>query len=214
MTIPARGVGGDFFVGQAVTATRLVYALGDVSGKGVPAGLVASSLQARLEALALHGAGSAADVVADVNRTLHERSETARFATLAYLELDTSNGAMTVINAGHPPVMVVGRTGVLTIAESTGPALGVLPDASFKSETFALAPGDTVVLYSDGVTEAFDADGREFGEDALRQLLPGMIHEPAGQVCHRILDAVRHHISGTRATDDVTVLVLKRVGEA
>ena len=214
MTIPARGVGGDFFVGQAVTATRVVYALGDVSGKGVPAGLVASSLQARLEALALHGAGSAAEVVADVNRALHERSETARFATLAYLELDAYIGEMTVINAGHLPVMVLGRSGVLTMAESTGPALGVLPDAAFRAQTLALAPGDSVVLYSDGVTEAFDADDHEFGEDALRRLLPALIHETASQVCHRILDAVRQHTSGTRATDDVTVMVLKRIGRA
>ena len=117
-------------------------------------------------------------------------------------------------NAGHLPVLMLGETGVLRIAESTGPALGVLPNASFRSDTLALAPGDTVVLYSDGVTEAFDADGSEFGEETLRRLLPSLIHEGAAQVCHHILDAVRRHTSGTRATDDVTVMAVKRLGGA
>lgn len=213
MTLPARGVGGDFFLGQVITPSRVAFALGDVSGKGMPAGLVASSLQSRLEAVAQHTSGSAADVVADVNRALFERTAADRFATLAYLELDASAHHMTIVNAGHLPVLVLGAGGGLRIAASTGPALGILPDSAFRGETFDLAPGDSVVSYSDGVTEAFDPDGAELGDDGLRQIVAASAGLAAAAQCQHVLDAVRHHIRGGPATDDVTVMVVKRTQE-
>lgn len=212
ITVPARGVGGDFFVGQPISATRVAFGLGDVSGKGVPAGLVASSLQARLEAVAFHGGGTAADVVGDLNRVLCERSESARFATLAYLELDIASHRVTIVNAGHLPVLAVAADGEVRRVSSSGPALGILPRAQFDSETQSLAAGDTVVLYSDGVTEAFDPDGREFGDAALEQQLRRLTGEPAAAICRAVCDAVRIHTGGAPPTDDVTVMVLRRGG--
>jgi sigma-B regulation protein RsbU (phosphoserine phosphatase) len=214
VTIPARGVGGDFFVGQPITPRRVAFALGDVSGKGVPAGLVASSVQARLEAVALHGAGSAAEVVADVNRVLCERSDAARFATLAYLELDPVDHRLTVVNAGHPAVLTIGVHGEIRRSPASGPALGILPAARFAADTAAIAAGDTVVLYSDGVTEAFDLEGGEFGEARLEAELRRVAVEPAAAICRSVCEAVRRHTGGAAATDDVTVMVLKRAGAA
>ena len=212
ITIPARGVGGDFFVGQPISPSRVAFGLGDVSGKGVPAGLVASSLQARLEAVALHTSGTAAEVVADVNRVLCERSDAARFATLAYLELDTDAHHVTIVNAGHLPVLTIAADGTIRRAAASGPALGILPLARFDSETQRLAAGDTVVLYSDGVTEAFDADDREFGDTALEEQLQRLSGKPAAAICRAVCDAVRTHTHGTRPSDDVTVMVLRRAG--
>ncbi len=168
ITLPARGVGGDFFVGQPISATRVAFALGDVSGKGMPAGLVASSLQARLEAVALHGGGTAADVVADVNRALCERSEAARFATLAYLELDIASHRLTVVNAGHLPVLCRRRRrrGRVARPRPARPSASCR-DAQFDSETQSTLRLVIGGPYSDGVTEAFDPDGREFGDDGL-----------------------------------------------
>jgi sigma-B regulation protein RsbU (phosphoserine phosphatase) len=211
LTLPARGVGGDFFVGQGVTPDRVVYALGDVSGKGLPAGLVASSLQARLEAVATHGAGSAAEIVAGVNRVLCERSETSRFATLAYLMLDTARHQLTIVNAGHPPALVIspGREPILVAA--TAPALGIMPDALVESREITLAPGELILLYSDGVTEAFDADDVEFGDERLASLVTAHLDQPAAAICQAVVNDVRSHAVGGVATDDVTVLVIRRL---
>lgn len=211
LTLPARGVGGDFFVGQAVTPDRLVFALGDVSGKGLPAGLVASSLQARLEAVATHGAGSAADIVAGVNRVLCERSETSRYATLAYLMLDTARHRLTIVNAGHPPAFIISQGRDPLLVAATAPALGIMPEALVESREVALAPGDHLVLYSDGVTEAFDADEVEFGEDRLARLVAAHLDQPAATICQAVVNEVRRHAVGGVATDDVTVLVIRRL---
>lgn len=211
LTLPARGVGGDFFVGQAVTPDRLVFALGDVSGKGLPAGLVASSLQARLEAVATHGAGSAADIVAGVNRVLCERSETSRYATLAYLMLDTARHRLTIVNAGHPPAFIISQGRDPLLVAATAPALGIMPEALVESREVALAPGDLLVLYSDGVTEAFDADDVEFGEDRLARLVAAHLDQPAATICQAVVNEVRRHAVGGVATDDVTVLVIRRL---
>jgi sigma-B regulation protein RsbU (phosphoserine phosphatase) len=211
VTVPARGVGGDFFLGQMITLDRVVLALGDVSGKGMPAGLVASSLQARLETVALHSRESPAELVADVNRTLCGRSDAARFATLAYLELDGRHNQLRLVNAGHLPVLAVAADGTITSLASTGPALGILTDARFPVQTLALANVVALVAYSDGVTEAFDEAGAEFGDTRLLQVVKRCTQETADAMCQAVLDAVRQHTRGARATDDITLLVVKRI---
>lgn len=210
LTVPARGVGGDFFLAQRLASTRIVLALGDVSGKGMPAGLVASNLQARLETVARHAGGSASDVVVDVNRTLCATSDAARFATLAYVELDPERNQMTVVNAGHLPILIVSPPADTELLSSTGPALGLLPDAAFTAHTRSLHDGATVVIYSDGVTEALDAEGDEFGEPRLLREIENNLHEPAAMLCQRVVDAVRSHTHGAPAADDITVMVIKR----
>lgn len=210
LTIPARGVGGDFFLAQHIGAHRLVLALGDVSGKGMSAGLVASSLQARIETAARHAAGSAGDIVSDVNRSLCQTSDAARFATLAYVELDLATHSIVVVNAGHLPAIVVGPDSAPVFLASTGPALGILPDACFESRTVEFASGAAIVLYSDGVTEALDQDGDEFGETRLVNVITAHASASAAQLCHAVLDARQRHGRHTTVADDVSVLVLKR----
>lgn len=208
LTLPARGVGGDFFVAQQIAADRFVLALGDVAGKGLPAGLVASSLQARLEAVARFAAGSASDVVADVNRALCSTSEGARFATLAYLELDTASGHITAVNAGHLPILVIGPDGRTAHFPSTAPALGLLPDATFPAQAVPVDVESTLLIYSDGVSEAFDAAGVEFGDEAVAAIVR-QSHASAAALCQHVADAVRQHLAGVGGHDDITVLALR-----
>ena len=210
LTLPARGVGGDFFVAQQIGPYRLVVALGDVSGKGMPAGLVASSLQARLETAARHASGSAGDIVSDVNKALFQTSDAARFATLAYVDLDLANHQTTIVNAGHLPAIVIQAGHAPTFLPSTGPALGILPNASFGARSFTLAEGASLVLYSDGVTEAFDQNGDEFGESRLVDVITGNGAARAAELCQAVMDARQYHARHTPASDDVTVLVVKR----
>jgi serine phosphatase RsbU (regulator of sigma subunit) len=210
LTVPARGVGGDFFLSQQVGPTRFVLALGDVSGKGMPAGIVASSLQARIEAVARHARGTASEVMTDVNRALCDTSEGARYATLAYLELDTERSRLLVINAGHPPLLVVTPDRPIRFIDSTAPALGLFPEGRFEACAVPLGDGAMVVSYSDGVTESLDPEGVEFAHDRLCAVVARYATGSASDVCNGIFAAVRAHVAGDRATDDVTVLVVKK----
>lgn len=222
-TVPARGVGGDFYLAQPLANGRFSLALGDVCGKGMPAGLIASSLQARLETTARRGEGSAADIIADVNRALSGTIESARFATLAYVEIDPPAGTLEIVNAGHLPLIVITPfdSGPQRVAQgepehtrelvsSTGPALGVLPDARYESHTIELPPGGVLVMYSDGVTEAMDEAGEEFGEAHLVEKIERHLSLTARELCRVLLDVARDFRGGQAATDDVTVMVIKR----
>lgn len=209
-TVAARGVGGDFFLAQPLTAERSVLALGDVSGKGMSAGLVASSLQARIETVARHRPGSAADVVSEVNRTLCATLDAQRFATLVYVEIEADTGRLLIVNAGHPAVLVLSPGGAPLRVSSGGPALGLLPDARFEMEPHTLAPGALAFIFSDGVTEAFDVGDEEFGEDRLVATLAAVAGASAADACEAVVAAVQAHARGTRPSDDLTVLAIKR----
>jgi len=209
LTRPARGVGGDFFIAQALTDQRVALALGDVAGKGVPAGLVASSLQARIEAVARYGAGTATDVVTSINRTLCITSDGARFATLTYLEVNAPSGDVTLVNAGHLPALLVSRDAAARYFVSTGPALGLLPEATFPAHHVTMQDGEMLVLISDGVTEAFSAEGEEYGDARLLEVVMAQGASSAALMCQAIVDDVRCHAPGPPG-DDLTVLVLKR----
>lgn len=210
LTRAARGVGGDFFVALQSSPERYVLALGDVAGKGLPASLVASSLQARLEAVARHAEGSASDVVADVNRMVCATSDASRFATLAYLELNAVSRELLMINAGHLPGILIAPDGSPTQFASTAPALGVLPHAVFPATRIAMPVGATLVIVSDGVTEAIDGNDEEFGEARLLNLLTDSAHARPAQICDAIVTAVRRHAPGVPG-DDLTVLALTRL---
>jgi sigma-B regulation protein RsbU (phosphoserine phosphatase) len=207
----ARGVGGDFFVAQQVASDRVVLALGDVAGKGLPASLVASSLQARIEAVARHATGAASEIVADVNRMLCATSDSGRFATLAYAEVNPSTSEITLVNAGHLPAIVLqGATAQYLAAR--GPALGLLPDATFAVQRVTMSPGATLVMYSDGLTESFNADGEEFGDARLFDILTTHASSSPDVICHALIDAARGHADGVPG-DDATVLALRRTLE-
>ena len=209
LTRAARGVGGDFFIAQQLASDRYALALGDVAGKGLPAGLVASSLQARIEAVGRHGPGAAADVVADVNQVLCATSDGARFATLTYLELNPETSLVTLVNAGHLPAILLSPDVGLERFPSTAPALGLLPQARFPVQHVTMARGGMLVIVSDGVTEAFNEADEEFGETRLIDVIERHAHANPAALCEALVQAVRQHAPGL-PSDDLTVLALKR----
>ncbi len=211
VTRPARGVGGDFFVGQQLPADRFVLALGDVAGKGMPAGLVASSLQARIETVAKHAGGSASEVVADVNRALCATSDGVRFATLAYVEIDRSLNQLVIVNAGHLPLLLMTPGRAPQYIASSAPALGLLPEALFPEQRVTMEDGATLIIYSDGVTESLDVAGDEYGDGRVLDELTGRDTEAAADICRAVVDGVGRYAGGDMAADDITVLVLKRL---
>jgi sigma-B regulation protein RsbU (phosphoserine phosphatase) len=209
-SLPARGVGGDFYDAFEIGGGLWGLLLGDVSGKGIAAGLVASAVQARVHTAARLARMAPAPLMAAVDRDVFETTGGVRYATAIYAALDTSTRQLTLVNAGHPAALVLDPTAnEVTRTGSTGPALGLLQDGEFSSVGLTLEPGAVLVAYTDGVNEARNDDDEEFGESRLISLLFESRHLPAADMCTRLLDAVRRHRGARQDQDDVTALVVK-----
>lgn len=208
-TLPARAVGGDFFDAQFL-GDALAFVLGDVSGKGMAAGLIASSVHARWQAALKQPGGDVAAMMAALNRDVLASTEGSRYATLVHGWLSPETGAVGFVNAGHPAAMRVGADGRWTAClEATAPAVGLLDGAEFASGACDLAIGDTLVLMSDGVTEARDAEGQDLDLGMVAAAV-GAGSGEAESIADAIIDAVRAHRGVDQTQDDVTVLVIRR----
>ena len=215
-SLPARGVGGDFYDLFAVepdNPDRWAVLLGDASGKGVAAGLVASAVQARMHTAARLAHLDPEALMAAVDRDVYATTDGARYATAVYGVLDVTRARLTLVNAGHPAALVLGADGSVRRLDATGPALGLIIAGMFGSHAVPMRPGDVFVAYSDGVSEACDASGTEFGDDRLVRVIESARHQPARDVCASVLDTIREHRGDQQDQDDVTVMVIKRSGE-
>jgi sigma-B regulation protein RsbU (phosphoserine phosphatase) len=211
-SLPARGVGGDFYDAFAIDGSTWALLLGDASGKGMAAGLVASAVQARVHTTACIARFAPEALMASVDREVYATTDGARYATAVYASLDAATRAITLVNAGHPAVLVLDpHTDTITPMHATGPALGLIEAGVFSSHTFTVPLGGVLVAYTDGVSEARDAMDAEFGDARLSALLADGCRLSAGQLCARILDSVRQHRGSRQDQDDVTALVMKAV---
>jgi sigma-B regulation protein RsbU (phosphoserine phosphatase) len=217
-SLPARGVGGDFFDlfliqgAQGALGAQGAWGilLGDASGKGVAAGLVASAVQARVHTAARLAHLDAQALMAAVDRDVYATTDGARYATAVYGVLAPATGAMTMVNAGHLPVLLLPHgAGEAVPVHATGPALGLIDAGTFESQSVTLTPGTVMLAYTDGVVDALDAGGDEFGGERLARLLAATRHLPAPHICTAILDAVRAHRGTQQDQDDVTVMAIK-----
>ena len=209
---PARNVGGDFFDVIILENGRLGLAVADVSDKGVPAALFMMSSRTLLKGSAI-GMGNPGGVLAEVNDLLTEDNETFMFVTVLYAVFDPDSGRLDYANGGHSNPLLVRPDGSSEELPLTGGiALGVMPELQYSESSITMDPGDTLILYTDGVSEAMNSDGEEFGVDRLRQIF--LDHPPtsARQANEAILDAVIRFADGYPQSDDVTCLVLRRVG--
>jgi serine phosphatase RsbU (regulator of sigma subunit) len=210
-SLPARGVGGDFYdLFPLARPGHWALLLGDASGKGVAAGLVASAVQARVNAAARHAGLEPAPLMAAVDRDVYATTDGARYATAIYAVLDTPNAALTIVNAGHPAVLVLPPQADRPMrVEASGPALGLIEAGGFASRAIDFAPGTVLLAVTDGATEAVDEAGRELGDDALEHLLIKLRAQSAAQICQAVLDAVGAHRGLEQDQDDVTAMVVK-----
>jgi serine phosphatase RsbU (regulator of sigma subunit) len=216
-SLAARGVGGDFYdlfhLDQAVTAgaqTSWAFLLGDASGKGVAAGLVASAVQARVNTAARLARLDPEELMAAVDRDVYASTDGARYATAIYGVLDPSSARLTLVNAGHPAALVLSQ--VKRTLTATGPALGLIEAGSFGSHSVKLTPGTIFVAYTDGVSEARNAADDEFGDDRLAHLIDQLRDDSASQICAGVLATIRDFRGARQDQDDVTVMVVKAVG--
>ena len=208
---PARSVSGDYYDFVALDSGHLGIAVGDVSGKGLPAALLMASLQGALRSLAPAGNGGPARLARDLNAQVHALTERNRFVTFFWAVLDGETGGLSWVNAGHNAPFVVRASGRIERLASGGPPLGVLAAPAYREERTSLARGDLLVVFTDGVTEAEDASEVEYGDERLGTL----VREAAGQgeaprdVCGRVLDAVEAFEAGAEQKDDITVVAAR-----
>jgi serine phosphatase RsbU (regulator of sigma subunit) len=204
---PCHEVGGDYWDVIPVDDHRWWIVVADVSGKGVPAGLVASNIQACLWS---HRSGSAplSTVISDVNEILSLLTRHRTYATLIAAEWNAAHETLTWINAGHPPLQVL-QEGVVQSYGATGRPIGLLPDQSYHSESVPLGGGDTVLFFTDGILEAGGLSGLdEFGLERIRACVAdgGGPHE----MIERLLNALSAHTEGQERDDDMTLVCLQR----
>jgi steroid delta-isomerase-like uncharacterized protein len=205
---PCRAIGGDFLDYFDLPNGAFAFTLGDVSGKGPPAALLAAKLQGILAAYS-KSVYAPSEMLTRVNEELSRRTIESRFATLLYGVL--CDGRMTYSSAGHNPPLVVGRSGVRRL-ERGGLILGAFPDTQFEEETVPLDPGDVLVVFSDGITEALNRDGDEFGEARLLSSITANCDTAAQTLLERILADVKEFSVGVEQSDDLTALVLRYTG--
>ena len=209
---PARNVGGDFFDVILLENGRLGLAVADVSDKGVPAALFMMSSRTLLKGTAI-GRGAPGDVLPEVNDLLTEDNEAFMFVTILYAVFDPDSGALTYANGGHNNPLLVHADGASEELPMTGGiALGVMPGLEYKESEVTLVPGDSLILYTDGVSEAMNSEGEEFGIDRLRKIFTKNPPSSARAANEAILQAVHDFAGETPQSDDVTCLVLRRVG--
>jgi steroid delta-isomerase-like uncharacterized protein len=205
-SFPCRTIGGDFLEFHDLQPLSLGVALGDVSGKGAPAALVAAMLHGMMT-MATDGFATPEILLHRLNVGLCRRQIDERYATVCYATL-TFDGRLAYSNAGHPPPLLVAGGDVRPLAAG-GPILGVFEDATFPSETLQLSPGDSVILYSDGVTEAPSSSGEDFGMSRLVEAAGTLAGASAPDLVAGLLASVNEFTAGTTSIDDATIAVLQ-----
>ncbi len=205
-----RTVGGDYYDFFACPDGKLALVVADVAGKGMPAALLMSSLQARVQVL-IEDPTELGALTARLNRLLAANCPSNRFITFFLGILDMVTGEMVYCNAGHNPPLVVRAGGHVDELAGGGPILGILPTVSYREHRCRIDPGDMIVLYSDGVTEAANAAEEEFGEQRLARLLVGLRDEPARTVIEKVNRAIVEFTGGAPPADDLTLVVARRL---
>jgi len=241
---PARGVGGDYYDFLVLGGGQVGVAVADVAGKGISAALLMSTVQASLRSQARSGNERLTELVSSMNRLLSRSTGAHSYATFFYAQFDEQTRALTYVNAGHnPPILVragadsrrrevapdhaphrLSSGGGAAVAMSTehlrltvpidslttgGPVIGVSEDFTYEQETVQTARGDVLVAYTDGVTEALNPRGEEFGEERLRRLAARTAHLSAAEITAKIIESVEGWCQDTPQHDDITLVIMK-----
>jgi sigma-B regulation protein RsbU (phosphoserine phosphatase) len=227
---PARGVGGDYYDFILLEQGKIGIAVADVAGKGISAALLMSTVQASLRSQAPTVNGKLTDLVSAMNRLLHVSTDANSYATFFFAQFAEETGLLTYVNAGHNPPMLL-RAAPATRAKAAtastdegelidgdsqigylttgGPVIGALANCAYEQEAIQMNSGDTLVAYTDGVTEALNADGVEFGEPRLKKILSASAHLSARELTEKIVSSVREWCGDTPQHDDLTLVVMR-----
>ncbi|MBI2215290.1 MAG: serine/threonine-protein phosphatase [Acidobacteria bacterium] len=210
VSIPARSFTGDFYTAMSARDGGLVFALGDVAGKGLDAAVMMAMLQEQLEQLVAERRDPrVADLIAAIHEVASEEMPSNKFATLVVGRF-CNEGFVRMVNAGHTPPVILRANGEIETIGSTGPVVGLIRGSAWRVHDASLDPGDALVLYSDGVTEAESPEGHELGVEGVHLALHGREGADSATLVRNVLDAARLHRAGERQVDDTTVMVVRR----
>jgi len=211
----ALGVGGDYYDFLALPDGRLGVALGDVSGKGIAAALTMASLQASLRADALRAGNDIAGLITRVNAMLYDASTEDRYATLFYAQYDPATHRLSYVNAGHcPPILLrsAAKHGTVErLDQAGGTVVGLLPECAYEQAEVSLSPGDLLVIYTDGFSEAMNPNLEEWGEPRLIDPIAACNDLPAKNSITKIMQAADTFASGAPQSDDMTLVILRAI---
>ena len=209
--VPAREVGGDLYDYGLLDETRLFFYVGDVADKGVPASLVMAMTMVLMRRASQQPGVTPAEILRQVNATLSEDTESTMFVTLFVGILNLQTGDLRFSNAGHNPPLILAADGECRfLALPDGLVLGVLAEAEYRDDTVRLEPGDMIVTYTDGVTEAMNPKRELYSEGRLQETLTGLRGRSVEDTVAAIFSSVKAHAAGAPQSDDITVLAVRR----
>jgi sigma-B regulation protein RsbU (phosphoserine phosphatase) len=210
VSFPCREIGGDYY--DFIPRKRdnhIVFAVGDVSGKGTGAALLMSSLHAAVRAQSQVRA-NVSEVMNEINQYIYENSPSNKFLTLLYGDLDAQTGQLLYSNGGHNTPLLLRRNGQIEKLEQGGLPVGMMPGVKYQEGTVAFEPGDVLVIYSDGITESVNDQDEEFGEERLVEVIRHNLNRSASGIRDRIDEALSRFVGTTAAVDDMTLMIIKR----
>ena len=208
---PANDVGGDLLDFISIEENCWGITLGDVSGKGLPAALLMAQLQSTLRAVLPFSTGNS-DLLAKINDIFNRYGLKKSFISLVFLSLRSDSAQISLVNAGHPAPLLLRRTGIEDL-ERGGPAIGLNSELQIPEQQVELAAGESLLVYSDGLTEARNDEGRFFGIERLRSLLENTGGLPAAELGRKLLQAVEEFIQAAPPHDDLSLLIARRTGD-
>jgi len=208
--VPSLNVGGDYFDFVDGGEGRMVVGLGDVAGKGMPAALLMTHLAASVRAQ-VETERPLLEVMSRLNRSIYQNVKGERFITLVLAEIDTGDGSIRYVNGGHnPPYLLRSGTNEIETLSEGGLLLGIMPEAKYAQGTVTMGPGDILLFYSDGVTEARNLAEEEFGEERLMTFIREARALTSAQMVETLIERVREFSRRPKPTDDVTVVAVRR----
>jgi len=208
-TIPAREVGGDSYDLIQIDDKHFAFCLGDVSGKGMPAAMLMSNLQATLRSFTITG-NLCKDIIANSNDLLYNSTEPSKFATLFYGILNPESNEIVFCNAGHNNPFLFSADGNVKELKTGGLILGCMPDSEYEEEKISINRNDIIVIFSDGITEAMNENEEEYGEEKLKEFISNHLDEAPEIIIENILSDVKMFVGKAPQWDDMTLLIIKK----
>jgi sigma-B regulation protein RsbU (phosphoserine phosphatase) len=206
---PALGVGGDYYDFLLLPDGQFGIAIGDVSGKGIPAALLMASLRASLRGQTIEGASDLAALMNNVNKLVYESSSSNRYATFFYAQYDPATRILAYVNGGHNPPLIFRKTGKVMKLETGGPVVGLLPAFRYDQAFVTLERGDILVAFTDGISEAMNPVNEEWGEDRLIESVRRLQNQNAREMISGLVALADEFAAGAVQHDDMTLIVAK-----